>query len=246
MTAGRIAMVALDIAGTSIDEGGAVYVALRGAIESFTGREIPDDQLDWWKGTGKRQAISGLLGQVATDGVVDAVERDFTDRLLDAYREAPPAPLPGIEDAFAVLRDRGVKIVLQTGYSRAIAGPLLEQVGWRVGRDIDAVITSDQVRVSRPAPFLIFHAMESVAVQGVSEVLVAGDTPNDLRAGVNAGVRYVAGVLTGAHDAAALRREPHTHILSSAATIPEVLGLREPGPPSGTPEPHGCGPVLVL
>ena len=134
------------------------------------------------------------------------------DRLLDAYRSAPPVPLPGIADAFAVLRDHDVKIVLQTGYSRAIAGPLLEQVDWRVGRDIDAVITSDQVRASRPAPYLIFHAMETVGVQSVSEVLVAGDTPNDLRAGANAGARYVAGVLTGAHDAATpASRTAHAH-----------------------------------
>jgi phosphonatase-like hydrolase len=227
VTEQRIEMLALDIAGTSIDEGGAVYAALRTAVESHTDKPIPDDQFDRWKGTGKRQAIAGLLGQV-TAAEVDAVESDFTDRLLDAYRSAPPVPLPGIVDAFALLRDHDVKIVLQTGYSRAIAGPLLEQVDWQVGRDIDAVITSDEVRASRPAPYLIFHAMETVGVQSVSEVLVAGDTPNDLRAGANAGVRYVAGVLTGAHDAVTLRREPHTHILTSAATIPEVLGLREP------------------
>jgi phosphonatase-like hydrolase len=227
VTEQRIEMLALDIAGTSIDEGGAVYVALRTAVESHTDKPIPDDQFDRWKGTGKRQAIAGLLGQV-TAAEVDAVESDFTDRLLDAYRSSPPVPLPGIVDAFALLRDHDVKIVLQTGYSRAIAGPLLEQVDWQVGRDIDAVITSDEVRASRPAPYLIFHAMETVGVQSVSEVLVAGDTPNDLRAGANAGVRYVAGVLTGAHDAVTLRREPHTHILTSAATIPEVLGLCEP------------------
>lgn len=226
MSKPRIALVALDIAGTSIDEGGAVYVALRSAVEYHTGNPITDDELDRWKGTGKRQAITGLLGQ-ATAAEIDAVEAAFIGRLLDAYRSGPPVPLPGIVDAFAVLRGNDVKIVLQTGYSRAIAGPLLEEVGWRVGRDLDAVITSDQVRASRPAPYLIFRAMESVGVQSVSEVLVAGDTPNDLRAGANAGVRFVAGVLTGAYDAASLRREPHTHILTSAATIPEVLGLRE-------------------
>jgi phosphonatase-like hydrolase len=219
-------LVVLDIAGTTVDEGGAVYVALRTAVESHTGVPIPDDQFDRWKGTGKRQAIEGLLGQVKVDEI-DAVESDFTGRLLDAYRSAPPEPLPGIEDAFAVLRGHDIKIVLQTGYSRAIAGPLLEQVDWRVGRDIDALITSAQVRVSRPAPYLIFHAMEAVNVAAVSEVFVAGDTPNDLRAGANAGARYVAGVLTGAHDAATLRLEPHTHILASAATIPDVLGLPE-------------------
>lgn len=227
MTHERIAMVALDIAGTSIDEGGAVYVALRSAVEAHTGKPIPSDQFNRWKGAGKRQAIAGLLPDATVDDI-DAVESEFTRQLLDTYRSTPPAPLPGIVDAFAVLREHDVKIALQTGYSGAITGPLLEQVDWRVGRDIDAVITSDQVRESRPAPYLIFHAMETVGVQSVSEVLVAGDTPNDLRAGANAGARYVAGVLTGAHDAETLRPEPHTHILTSAATLSEVLGLRDP------------------
>lgn len=225
MTRRGITMVALDIAGTSIDEGGAVYVALRSAVEAHTGRPVADAHFDQWKGTGKRQAIAGLLPDAAVDEI-DAVEGEFTDRLLYAYTSTPPQPLPGIEDAFALLRDNGVKVVLQTGYSRAIAGPLLEQVGWLPGRDIDAVITSDQVRASRPAPYLIFHGMETVGVQSVSEVLVAGDTPNDLRAGTNAGARYVAGVLTGAHDGRTLTLHPHTHILASAATIPELLGLR--------------------
>ena len=66
MTEQRIKLVTLDIAGTSIDEGGAVYVALRNAVESHTGKPIPDDQFDRWKGTGKRQAIEGLLGQVTS------------------------------------------------------------------------------------------------------------------------------------------------------------------------------------
>jgi phosphonatase-like hydrolase len=222
-----ISMVALDIAGTSVDEGGAVYVALRGAVESHAGEPIPDEVFERWKGTGKRQAIAGLLGPAMADEI-DTVDADFTGRLLDAYRSVPPVPLPGIVEAFSVLRDHDVKIALQTGYSQAIAGPLLEQVGWRVGRDVDTVITSNLVRESRPAPYLIFHAMEALGVHNVAQVLVAGDTPNDLRAGANAGARFVVGVLTGAYDAAALRRAPHTHILASAATIPEILGLREP------------------
>ena len=116
-------MVALDIAGTSIDEGGAVYVALRNAVESHTGKPIPaDDEFDRWKGTGKRQAIAGLLGDVPVDEI-DAVESEFTRQLLDAYSSTPPTPLPGIADAFAVLRDHDVKVALQTGYSRAIARP---------------------------------------------------------------------------------------------------------------------------
>jgi phosphonatase-like hydrolase len=222
-----VSLVTLDIAGTSVDEGGAVYVALRDTVEKHLGKPIPDDRFDRWKGTGKRQAIEGLLresGVPAGKTVLDAVESDFTAMLLAAYRKTPPTALPGVHDAFGTLRQRGIKVVLQTGYSRKIAEPLLEQVGWEIGRDIDGVITSDQVRMSRPSPYLIFRAMELAGVQSVDEVLVGGDTPNDLRAGTNAGARYVVGVLTGAHDAATLRLEPHTHILDSAADIPGLLG----------------------
>ncbi|QSE91807.1 phosphonatase-like hydrolase [Rhodococcus pseudokoreensis] len=227
MTEPRVSLVTLDIAGTSVDEGGAVYVALRDTVENYLGGPIPDDRFDRWKGTGKRQAIEGLLresGAHADTAVLDSVESEFTAMLLAAYRKTPPTALPGVHDAFGTLRQRGIKIVLQTGYSREIARPLLEQVGWEIGRDIDGVITSDQVRTSRPSPYLIFRAMELAGVQSVDEVLVGGDTPNDLRAGTNAGARYVVGVLTGAHDAATLRPEPHTHLLESAAKIPDLLG----------------------
>ena len=123
-------MVALDIAGTSIDEGGAVYVALRTAVENpDTGVPIPDDEVDQWKGTESALRRSSYCSGKGQLDEIDAVESDFTGRLLDAYRSVPPAPLPGIVDAFAVLREHDIKIVLQTGYLVwPIAGRPLEQV----------------------------------------------------------------------------------------------------------------------
>ncbi|HWD98789.1 MAG TPA: HAD hydrolase-like protein, partial [Bryobacteraceae bacterium] len=75
----------------------------------------------------------------------------------------------------------------------------------------------------RPAPFMIFHAMESAGVNSVREVVAAGDTPLDLQAGANAGLRGVIGVLSGASTAARLQNEPHSHILRSVAELPELL-----------------------
>ena len=70
---------------------------------------------------------------------------------------------------------------------------------------------------------MIFHAMESARVNSVAEVVAVGDTPLDLQAGTNAGVRAVVGVLTGAATAENLRKEPHTHILPSVAHLPALL-----------------------
>lgn len=221
-------LAALDMAGTTVDEGGLVYRVLEATVADATGQAVPADLLARWKGTSKREAVAGLLaGLGAPDEVtVDGVFADFGARLLTAYRETPPAPLPGVPEALAELRGRGVKVALQTGYSAEIAGAILAGLGWRVGgpdATVDALVTSDEVPASRPAPYLVFRCLERTGVDDVADVLVAGDTPHDLGAGTRAGAGHVVGVLTGAFDAVALGRVPHTHLLPSVAELPTLL-----------------------
>jgi phosphoglycolate phosphatase-like HAD superfamily hydrolase len=86
-----------------------------------------------------------------------------------------------------------------------------------------ASISGQDVALGRPAPFMIFHAMEAARITNVGQVVAVGDTPLDLQSGNNAGVRGVVGVLTGAGTAEALRKERHTHILDSVASLPKLL-----------------------
>ena len=223
-------LAVLDMAGTTVDEGGLVYEVLDACVADAVGRPVPADLLARWKGTGKREAIAGLLAALGADdsaGTVDKVYDDFEVRLLSAYRTTPPLPLPGVPEALAELRARGVKVALQTGYAADVAAAILDGLGWTVGPTaqdtVDALVTSDQVAASRPAPYLVFRCLEATGTLDVSRVLVAGDTPNDLGAGMNAGAGFVVGVLTGSFDAAALGRCRHTHLLASVAELPELL-----------------------
>ncbi|NNC10366.1 phosphonatase-like hydrolase [Planctomonas sp. JC2975] len=219
-----IRLVSLDMAGTTIDEGGVVYDVLASSVANAVGRPVPSEMLAAWTGTDKREAIIGLLTDLGADpGRADEVFAAFSGRLDDAYAATPAQLFPGVRKAVRRLRKRGVKVALQTGYTRAVAEPLLVAAGWRIGEDIDALVTADDVTASRPAPYLVFRTMEATGVRSVAEVLVAGDTANDLGAGVNAGARYVVGVLTGAADAARLGRHPHTHLLPGVADIPALL-----------------------
>jgi phosphoglycolate phosphatase-like HAD superfamily hydrolase len=70
---------------------------------------------------------------------------------------------------------------------------------------------------------MIFHLMEQLSVNSVHSVTVVGDTPLDLQAGANAGVKFNIGVLSGAASRERLEQEPHTHIIQSIALLPEVL-----------------------
>lgn len=219
-----IRLASLDMAGTTIDEGGAVYAVLRDAVERATGLDVPDDLLSRWSGTDKREAIVGLLTGLGLDlGRTDDIFAAFSDDLAAAYAADPPVLLSGIRETVQQLRADGVRVALQTGYRREVAEGLLEAVGWRVGPDVDALVSAEDVSASRPAPYLIFRTMEVTGVVDVREVLVAGDTVNDVTAGTRSGARFVVGVLTGAHTVAELGAARHTHLLSSVADIPELL-----------------------
>lgn len=220
-----IDLVALDMAGTTIDDHGAVYLALRRAVEE-TGASVAAVDLQHWMGTDKVEAITALmrLGRVEADETsVAATFRRFRALLDEFYLESPPVALPGVEDAFATLRDRGVRIALTTGFDDAVAEPLLASLGWKVGPDelLDAVVTTSQVRAGRPAPYLIHHAMELTGVHDVRRVIAAGDTIVDLQAACNAGVIAV-GVTSGALTRDELERHPHDYVLDGVVDIPEL------------------------
>lgn len=224
MTAYRLA--ALDMAGTTVDEGGLVYAAVEAAVADAVGGPVPHDLLQRWKGTSKEEAIAGLLHDLGEDdspGRVAKVFDVFAERLTDAYRATPPVPVAGVLETFETLRRSGVRVALQTGYSADIAGSLMAGLGWGVGETVDALVTSDRVAASRPAPYLVFHCMEATGVADVRQVLTAGDTPNDLAAGMNAGARFVVGVTTGSFSREQLLAEPHTHLLDSVAELPTLL-----------------------
>jgi phosphonatase-like hydrolase len=219
-----IRLASLDMAGTTIDEGGAVYAVLRDAVERATGAEVPDDLLSRWVGTDKREAIVGILTGMGQDlAQTDAIFTTFSDDLAQAYAADPPVLLPGVRETVAQLRASGVKVALQTGYRREVADGLLEAVGWRVGQDVDALVTAEDVAASRPAPYLVFRTMEATGIVDVREVLVAGDTVNDVTAGTRAGARFVVGVLTGAHTEAELGAARHTHLVPSLVDVPSLI-----------------------
>ena len=224
-----IDLVALDMAGTTIDDRGAVYVALRSAVEE-TGAAVAPADLQHWMGTDKVEAITALmrLGHVPTEEkAVRAAFGRFRSLLDQFYLESPPVALPGVVDALSTLRDRGVKIALTTGFDDTVALPLLESLGWKAGPGelLDAVITTSHVRSGRPAPYLIHHAMEATGIADVRRVLAAGDTIVDLQAACNAGVIAV-GVTTGALTRNELERHPHDYVLDGVVQIPELEEAR--------------------
>lgn len=220
----RFDLATLDMAGTTVDEEGLVYRVLDQLVSDAVGAPVPPQLLAQWKGTSKREAIAGLLGGLDAGASADAVDRifaGFEERLIAAYKETPPMPFPGVPEMFQTLRAAGVKVALQTGYSAEVAASIISGLGWSGA--VDAAVTSTDVPASRPAPYLIFRSMELTGVTSVARVLAAGDTPNDLMSGINAGTGFVVGVGTGSFTLDQLASHPHTHLLESVTQIVTLL-----------------------
>ena len=142
----------------------------------------------------------------------------FESQLRRLLETGGATPISGAEDAIRRLRAAGIKVVLTSGFDRGLIADIVAHCGW--AELFDAIVCPDEVPTGRPAPYLIFHAMQKTLVHSVARVAAIGDTVLDLQAGANAGAGWVIGALSGAHDLATLGRTPHIHLLPSIAELP--------------------------
>jgi phosphoglycolate phosphatase len=217
-----IKLVIFDIAGTIIEDHGEVVSAFASALEK-QGIPFTDSELEEWKGASKREVIRHFVERQAKSSESQVVEATYSDfrKLLEGHYRQEVMPIAGANRTFAWLRERGIQTATTSGFYREVADLILEKAGWR--DTFAANISSSDVAQGRPAPFMVFRAMEATGVTSVREVMNVGDTPLDLQAGTNAGVRGVVGVLTGFHKEDRLRREPHTHLVTSVAELPALI-----------------------
>ena len=213
-------LVIFDLAGTTVEDRGEVAAAFTAALAE-EGIEVTPEQVNAVRGAAKRQAVMNLLPD-SPDRAARAEQAyaAFKQQLAGRYAQGVQA-IAGAEQTFAWLRERGVKIALNTGFDREITELLLTAVGWTPGR-VDAVVCGDEVRQGRPAPQLIYGCLEATGTLCIHDVAVVGDTTLDLQAGHNAGVHWNVGVLSGAHSHEQLQQQPHTHLLASVADLPSV------------------------
>ncbi|MFD5700088.1 phosphonatase-like hydrolase [Streptomyces lasiicapitis] len=222
----NVRLVVLDMAGTTVADGGLVEQAFSAAARELGVEEGSADheaKLEYVRATMGESKISvfrHLFGDEALAQQANVAFEKAYGQLVDGGRIAP---IPGAREAVEELRADGLTVVLSTGFARVTQDAILDALGWR---DLVALTLcpADAGGRGRPYPDMVLAAfLRTGAADSVHEIAVAGDTAYDMRSGVRAGAGVVAGVLTGAHDAAALADAGATHVLGSVAELPALL-----------------------
>ncbi len=221
-----IELVVFDMAGTTVDEDNVVYKTVRAAVNAagygFSQLEVQAAGA----GKEKSQAIRDVLaldGKPHPADEVEAIFADFKQRLARAYSDLAVREQPGASQVFATLRNRGIRVVLNTGYDRSTAVDLVKKIGWKVGQEIDGLVTASDVSRGRPAPDLIFLAMEQLGIRSAAAVAKIGDSQIDIEEGKNAGCGMTFGITTGAQDERQLRASNPTAIIRGLDELPDLL-----------------------
>ncbi len=225
-----IALAVFDMAGTTIEDTGVVPRAFEAALAAH-GLTTGAQQLDAVRGAAKREAIRTLVcaqrGERGLDALSAAVYARFVAELDQRFRAGGARPIAGAREVFDLLRARGVRIALNTGFDRETQQLVLAAVGWQEGV-ADALICGDDVPAGRPAPHMIHLAMQRTGVTVPQRVLNVGDTVLDLQTAINAGCGLSVGVCSGAHSREQLQQVAHSALLQSVADLPAWL-QRVPG-----------------
>jgi phosphonatase-like hydrolase len=219
----ELKLAIFDVAGTVIEDHGEVVSSFVDALAAH-GIGVSSEELMEFKGAAKREVIRFMgwrkRNEPLSEPAVEAVYADF-ERLVNERYEEQLAPIAGAEETFESLRKRGMQMALTTGFGQATLDLVVRRLGWEEW--FAAKISSDEVKMGRPAPYLIFRAMERCGCRSVHEVLNVGDTPLDLQSAKNAGVAVNVGVLSGLYRRERLMCEPQDALLASVADLPALL-----------------------
>jgi phosphonatase-like hydrolase len=221
-------LVVFDMAGTTVKDKGNVAEAF---VKAFEQNQllIPVDEVNKVMGWRKKDAIVMLMDKhhtgvaVQTPELVEKIHDDFIRNMIAFYEaDEELEPLPFAEDVFKTLRMNGVKVALNTGFTKAITDVLLKKLNWNE-HVIDAVISSDEVKEGRPHPYMIQQLMYRFNLDDAMQVAKVGDTEVDVLEGRNSGCGLVVSITTGAYTREQLKQYEPDKIIDSLHELPSLI-----------------------
>ncbi len=215
-------LAVFDIAGTTVKDRDYVAIAFIEAFQHY-GIDLQVNEISPLMGFKKTEAIERVLIDkqvVHTVNVIEDIHNHFVNAMVSFYATAHEVePLPGAEDIFRLLQEKGIRVALNSGFPRVIVDAIVDRMGWMENGLIDGYIASDEVEMGRPFPIMIHQLMKQFGVESPAAVIKIGDTMVDIQEGRMAACGLVLAVTTGAYTREQLAEYRPDYILDSLDEI---------------------------
>ena len=219
-----VPMLALDVAGTTVQDQGVVLTAFESAFSNLVpeiwaerGQELMDYAVATM-GQSKIDVFTAMLGEGAKAHMANV---EFEKAYLKAIEDGGAFAIDGAEELFAVAREQKIPVVLTTGFSRKTLDVLIAALGWADA--VDLTVTPSEAGRGRPHPDMLNLAARHFGVTERESVIVAGDTESDIAFGKAFGSNHVYGVTTGAHSYSQLIKAGATNVFASVHDLVSLL-----------------------
>ncbi len=204
----KVQLVVADLAGTTVDFGSRAPAGAFVRLFERHGIVATPAQAREPMGMNKRDHIKAMLenpdiaaqwrrknGTSYSEADLDALYAEFIPLQLECLPDYGDV-IPGVVETVAQLRARGIAVAVTTGYNRDMLEVVLD-CAKKGGFCPDAAFCASDVASGRPAPYMLFRAMEALNIHDIASIIAIGDTIPDISAGLNGGMWTVGVVNTG-------------------------------------------------
>lgn len=216
-------LVVFDVAGTIVSDDGVVLDAFEEAFTSIVPEqwlENSDRFIEYAKKTMGQSKIEVFYSLLGDQRLAAAAADSFQSAYLKHMHRAKE--FDGIPEMFQMLRAKGIRVALNTGFNRPTLETMIEHFGWR--GLIDGSATPQEAGAGRPSPAMLRLVASQLGVTDHSMVAVLGDTATDIETAKAFGAGLSIGVLTGAHGAKEFEDAGADLVLSSATeALPHLV-----------------------
>ncbi|HDZ39330.1 MAG TPA: phosphonoacetaldehyde hydrolase [Marinobacter sp.] len=205
---GPLQAVIMDLAGTCVDFGS--LAPIKAFLELFAGEGIDLSEAEAREpmGTEKREHIRRLLaiprirdqwvssfGKEPGNTDIDRLYKTFLPLQTAAIAERTKL-IPGARTLQDFLHERGIKLGVNTGYSREMVNVMLPSLVDQ-GFQPKSVVVATEVPQGRPAPHMSLKNAIELGITAVQACVKVDDTATGIEEGLNAGMWTVAVVASG-------------------------------------------------
>lgn len=226
MTDSAPLLILFDLDGTLVDSVPDLAASVTRTLEKLGHEAYPETTIRNWVGNGVDRLIKRALTN-SMDAEPDESEFELALGLfMDDYREnvcVDSVLCPAVIETLPLLISQGHTLGCVTNKASDFTVPLLEQL--QIHQYFSVIVSGNDVAEKKPSPLSIEYAAKKMKLP-LADVMMVGDSINDIQAAKNAGVTCV-GVPGGYNHGAPISDANPDYLVETIADLPSIIELAQ-------------------